>query len=144
MEQRISMLTLIVPDVSETRRFFEDGLGWQLNAAPSPDVAFYQVFGSVFALYRRGALEEEIGRDVTADPTGAMTIAWNTRTEAEVDENYRKAVAAGAASVMEPKKAFWGGYSSYVEIPGGHLLEIAYNPFWTVSGDGSIALPPPQ
>ena len=144
MEQRISMTTLAVPGVAEARRFFEDGLGWEVNAAPSPDVVFFQVVGSVFALYDRDALAREIGRDVTEQTTGAITLAWNARSEQEVDETFGKAVSAGAKPIKSPEKAFWGGYSSYVEVPGGHLLEIAYNPFWTIEQDGAITLPPPQ
>ncbi|KZM49242.1 VOC family protein [Labrenzia sp. OB1] len=144
MEQRISMTTLAVPDVAEARRFFEKGLGWQVNAAPSPEVVFFQIPGYVFALYSRSALAAEIGRKVTDNATGAVTLAWNARSQAEVDEAFQTALAAGAKPVKQPEKAFWGGYSSYVEIPGGHLLEIAHNPFWTIEDDGTVTLPPPQ
>ena len=144
MDQRISMTTLAVPDISAARQFFETGLGWTVAAAPSPNVVFFQVIGSVFALYSRDALAEEIGRPVTAEPTGAITLAWNGRSEAEVEECFEKAVKAGAKPVKTPEKAFWGGYSSYVEVPGGHLLEIAHNPFWTLEDDGAVTLPPPQ
>ncbi|POF31740.1 VOC family protein [Roseibium marinum] len=144
MEQRISMTTLAVPDVSEARRFFEEGLGWKVNAAPSPEVVFFQVPGCAFALYSRAALAAEIGREVTDNTTGAITLAWNARSDAEVDEAFKTALAAGAKPVKQPEKAFWGGYSSYVEIPGGHLLEIAHNPFWTIEADGTLTLPPPQ
>lgn len=144
MEQRISLVTLAVHDVADARRFFEDGLGWQVHSAPGPDIVFLQTGGSVLALYSRDSLAEELGRPVTDTPTGAMTIAWNGRSESEVDEAYETAIAAGATPVKAPEKAFWGGYSSYVEIPGGHLMEIAYNPFWPVAPDGTITLPPPQ
>ncbi len=144
MEQRISMTTLVVPDVSATRRFFEQGLGWQVNASPAPDVVFFQVPGGVISLYGRDSLAEEIGRSVTDMPTGAITLAWNARSEEDVDAVFAEAVAAGAKPVRSPDRAFWGGYSSYVEVPGGHLLEIAYNPFWTVEEDGTVTLPPPR
>ncbi|MET1411091.1 VOC family protein [Roseibium sp. HPY-6] len=144
MEQRISMTTLAVPDVAEARRFFEDGLGWQVNAAPSPDVVFFQIIGAVFALYSRDALEREIGQEVTKQTSGAITLAWNARSEEEVDAAFNLAVTAGGKIVKRPDKAFWGGYSSYVEVPGGHLLEIAYNPFWQIEEDGAIKLPPAQ
>ncbi|MBN9671167.1 VOC family protein [Roseibium aggregatum] len=143
MEQRISAITLIVPDVAEARRFFEEGLGWQVNASPSPEVVFFQIQGTVFALYQREALANEIGRAVTDQPSGAVTLAWNGRSEQAVDEAFEQAVAAGALPVRHPDKAFWGGYSSYVEVPGGHLLEIAYNPFWPIRADGAVELPPP-
>ncbi|MEP3668043.1 MAG: VOC family protein, partial [Roseibium sp.] len=116
MEQRISMITLVVDDIAETRRFFEDGLGWQVNEAPAPDVVFFQVIGGAFALYSRAALADEIGREVTALPFGATTIAWNGRTAEEVDEAYQRAIDAGGKAVKAPEKAFWGGYTSYVEV----------------------------
>jgi catechol 2,3-dioxygenase-like lactoylglutathione lyase family enzyme len=144
MDQRISMITLIVPDIMTARAFFETGLGWQVNAAPSPHVVFFQIPGGVFALYDRNALEDEIGSKVTTVPFGAMTLAWNAKARDDVDTMFAKAVAAGARSVKEPQEAFWGGYSSYVEVPGRHLLEITFNPFWTVTDDGSVLLPDPQ
>jgi len=144
MEQRISLTTLVVDDIDEARRFFEAGLGWQVTAAPSPEVVFFQVIGGVLALYSRAALAEEIGREVTDSRTGAVTLAWNGRSEEEVDQVFHEALSAGAKPVKHPEKAFWGGYSSYVQVPGGHLLEIAYNPFWTIEPDGAVTLPPPQ
>lgn len=144
MDQRISVTTLVVDDVAATRRFFEEGLGWQVNSSPGPEVVFFQVTGGVFALYDRAALAEEIGRPVTDAPAGAITLAWNGRSEDEVDKSFLVALAAGARPVKEPQKAFWGGYSSYVEIPGGHLLEIAYNPLWSMDPEGSVLLPPVQ
>lgn len=142
VSQRVSMTTLVVEDIAATRAFFENGLGWTLAGAPSPEIAFYQVIGGVFALYCRKGLAREIGRDVSCDTFGAVTIAWNARSETEVDAAYRCALDAGATPVKPPEKAFWGGYSSYVEIPGGHLLEIAFNPFWPLGDDGSVTLPP--
>ncbi|WP_298965369.1 VOC family protein [uncultured Roseibium sp.] len=141
MEQRISMTTLAVPDVGAARKFFESGLGWKVNAAPSPEVVFFQVIGGVFALYSREALAKEIDRPVTDNPTGAITLAWNARSENDVEEMFAKAVKAGAKPIKTPEKAFWGGYSSYVEVPGGHLLEIAHNPFWTITPEGAVELP---
>lgn len=135
------MITLIVPDVSAAREFFETGLGWTVNAAPSPVVVFFQVPGGVFALYDRSALEEEIAHPVSDAPFGATTLAWNARTREDVDAMFAKALAAGGKSIKKPQEAFWGGYSSYVEVPGGHLLEIAHNPFWTIENDGSVTLP---
>ena len=143
MEQRISLITLAVEDVGAVAAFFENGLGWTRSGGEG-DVAFYQTGGSILALYARKSLEEEIGRPLPADTLGGMTIAWNGRSEAEVDKVFQQAVDAGAEPVKHPAKVYWGGYSSYVEVPGGHLLEIAHNPFWTVEPDGSVTLPQPQ
>jgi len=141
MDQRISMITLAVDDVAQTRRFFADGLGWTPIDEPGGGIVFFQIGGSILAIYGREALERDLGRPVSTQSSGAITLAWNGRTQAEVDAAYEKALAAGAKPVTAPASVFWGGYSGYVEIPGGHLLELAYNPFWPISDDGSVTLP---
>lgn len=141
MEQRFTMVTLAVDDVAATRRFFENGLGWRGTETPTGDIAFYQAGGSVLAVYDRRALERDLDRPVPPDATGAVTLAWNGRSRDEVDAAYAKAIAAGAEAVKTPEEVFWGGYSGYVIIPGGHLFEIAYNPFWPLAEDGTVILP---
>jgi hypothetical protein len=37
---------------------------------------------------------------------------------------------------------FWGGYSGVFLDPDGHAWEVAHNPHWTLSDDGSISLGP--
>lgn len=63
----------------------------------------------------------------------AITLAHNVATEAEVDKVYREALSAGAKSIKQPQKAFWGGYSGYFADPDGYLWEVAYNPFTDLS-----------
>ncbi|GGB50427.1 glyoxalase [Roseibium aquae] len=141
MDQRISMITLAVDDVSRTRRFFSEGLGWTPIDEPGGSIVFFQIGGSILAIYGREALQHDLGRPVSNETSGAVTLAWNGRSEAEVDAAYAKALSAGAETVTAPTAVFWGGYSGTVEIPGGHLLEIAYNPFWPIAGDGSVTIP---
>lgn len=142
MDKRLSLTTLAVPDLAEARRFFHDAFGWTADATPSEEIAFYQLPGMVFALYSRTALEAELGRALPTDTLGGITIAWNGTSEAEVDQTFNAAIAAGAKAIKNPVKAFWGGYSAYIEIPGGHLMEIGFNPFWSIEEDGSTRMPP--
>ena len=53
-----------------------------------------------------------------------------------IDAAVAKAEAAGAVVVKRPQKVFWGGYSSYIKDPDGHLWELAFNPFMELDGDG--------
>jgi len=76
---------------------------------------------------------EKLAKDVNVDPLGngfrSFTMAYNTRSEKEVDnliENLRK---QGVQVIKEPQKVFWGGYSSYIADPDGNLWEIAFNPY---------------
>lgn len=141
MQQRLSLITLAVEDLAVSRRFFEEGLGWTASSESQDGIAFYQLPSLALALYPRAALSRDIGTEIPAGAHSGVTLAWNGANEAEVDDAYARAVAAGATPVVPPEKVFWGGYSSYVRTPDGHLLELAFNPFWTLEADGGLKLP---
>lgn len=143
MEQRLTLITLGVPDVGEARRFFEDGLGWRAADFESDEVAFFDLNGCVLGLFVRSALAEDAG--VRDDEGGftATSVSWNGRTREDVDRAFARAVSAGAEPIKAPEDVFWGGYSGYVRIAGGHLLELAHNPAWPLDENGRMQLPPP-
>ena len=143
VEQRLSVVTLGVDDVERTRGFFEKGLGWKASALGDQDIAVFDTGGCVLALFCRKALADDAAVRDDGASFPAVSIAWNGASKAEVDAAYEKAVAAGAEPVKPPVAAYWGGYSGYVRIPGGHLLEIAYNPVWPLDAAGRPQLPPP-
>jgi uncharacterized glyoxalase superfamily protein PhnB len=43
--------------------------------------------------------------------------------------------------LSEAQKVFWGGYSGYFKDPDGHLIEVAYNPYWELDENGDLRLP---
>jgi len=139
MEQRLSIVTLGVRDLGVARNFYLDGLGWTEQEQDSDGIVFVQMPGIVFALYPKAALADDIGVAVPSGPTaGAITLAYNTRTEGEVDEVLATAAAAGATLIKAAEKVFWGGYSGYFADLDGHLWEVAFNPFSTIAEDGSM------
>lgn len=139
--QRVTLITLGVADLARARAFYE-ALGWTPHGEPPEGVVFYQMHGAVLALFGLGDLAEDQGRPGAALGTGAMTLAQNFATEAEVDAAFDAALAAGATELKRPRKVFWGGYSGYYADPDGHVWELAMNPFWPLSPDGSLTLPP--
>ena len=56
MEQRISLITLGVRDLTTVRHFYEHGLGWHTSPASNAHVMFFQTGSMVFALYGKTAL----------------------------------------------------------------------------------------
>jgi hypothetical protein len=102
-------------------------------------IAFYAMDGAKFALFARDGLARETGRDRSALQTGAMTLAQNHPDRAAVDAAHAQALACGATSVRAPFETAWGGYSSYVADPDGHLWEFAFNPFDPLDPEGRIA-----
>ncbi|HOV03549.1 MAG TPA: VOC family protein [Hyphomicrobiales bacterium] len=144
MDQRINMITLGVDDLAAARRFFEDGLGWRPAGFDSEAIAFYDAGGTALALFGRGDLAADAGIADDGRGFSGVTIAWNGASEAAVDAAFARAVAAGAEPVKTPVAVFWGGYSGYVRIPGGHLLEIAFNPVFPLDDCGRVTLPSPK
>lgn len=139
IEQRISIVTLGVADLDRARRFYLDGLGWSEVDQASDGIVFVQMPGITFALFPIAELAGDIGVSPPAGPaTGAVTLAYNTRSEAEVDRALASAVAAGADLIKPADKVFWGGYSGYFADPDGHLWEVAFNPYATIADDGSF------
>ena len=137
--QRVTLITLGVADLERSKTFYEQ-LGWT-PAEEQPTVVFYQMQGSVLGLFPVDELAKDQGRPDARLGTGAMTLAQNFPSEAEVDAAFAQAVAAGATCLKQPEKVFWGGYSGYYTDPDGHVWEIACNPFWPLEADGSLTLP---
>ncbi len=137
--ERVTLVTLGVADLDRARAFYE-AWGWRPTQAQE-GVVFYQMLGAVLALFGRADLAEDQGRPGATLGTGAMTLAQNFATEAEVDQAYAAALKVGASALVAPRKVFWGGYSSYVADPDGHVWELAMNPFWPLAADGSLTLP---
>lgn len=139
--QRVTLITLGVADLDRSKAFY-GALGW----TPTNDegeVVFYQINGMVLGLFGLGPLAKDQGRPDAKLGTGAVTLAQNFSTDADVDAAYAKALAAGATPLKAPEKVFWGGYSGYYEDPDGHVWEVAQNPFWQLNSDGSLTLAKP-
>ncbi|MDN4478501.1 VOC family protein [Demequina sp. SYSU T00039] len=134
---RVSFITLGVADLARSRAFYE-AWGWR-PAQAQEGIVFFQANGVVIGLFGREDLAADQGRPGAALGTGAMTLAQNYPTEAEVDAVVDQALAAGATLLKRPEKVFWGGYSGYVADPDGHVWEVAMNPFSPVGPDGTVA-----
>lgn len=138
--QRVSLVTLGVADLAGARAFYAR-LGWREHRASQDGVAFFQMQGAVLALFERDDLAADQGRAGAVLGTGAITLAQNFATEAEVDAAFGAALTAGGTALKAPEKVFWGGYSGYWADPDGHVWEVAMNPFWPLAEDGSLTLP---
>jgi uncharacterized protein len=137
VDQRLSLVTLGVADLDAARGFYE-ALGWK-ETPRAEGVVFFQAGGMVVGLWSRAALADDSGV-VDGGGWGGVTLAYNTRSRAEVDTVIEEARAAGGRIVREPGETFWGGYSGVFVDPDGHPWEVAHNPAWTIAEDGSIVL----
>jgi len=138
VEQRVSVITLGVRDVSVSVAFYR-ALGWEPVPDEHDDVFFFSIGGLVFALWGRGQLAED-SCVTDSGGWGGVTLAHNVRSPAEVDAVLNQARAAGARIGREPAPTFWGGYSGVFLDPDGHPWEVAHNPGWSLAADGAVVL----
>jgi hypothetical protein len=139
MEQRISLVTLGVADVARSTAFYV-ALGWRGQEVE--ETVFFQAGGSAVVLWGRDRLAADCGvADTCGSGFGGIALAHNVRSRGEVDQIMAAAQAAGATMTRRAEPRFYGGYAGYFADPDGHLWEIAHNPAFTVTSDGSLVLP---
>lgn len=139
MEQRLSLITLGVKNVAESRRFYEQ-LGWKAASSSQPVVAFFQLGCMGLALFGHDNLADD-ARVPRAKGFGGIALAYNTRTRDEVDAVLAEAKAAGGTILKPAEVAPWGGYSGYFADLDGHPWEVAWNPAFPLDDAGSISIP---
>lgn len=129
VEQRISVVTLGVTDLARARRFYE-ALGWGGAQQPDDEVCFFQVGGMVFGLWT----------GLGGHGAPGVELAYNVRSSGEVSVALGDAERAGGTIVRAAARATWGGTTGAFADPEGYVWEVAYNPAWTISPDGSIRI----
>ncbi len=139
MNQHLHIITLGVRDFEASKKFYAETLGWK-SSRPQEGIAFFQAGGVVLALYPR----EMVAEDAVISPEGSgfsgITLAYNARSESEVDEIVSDLKAKGVRIIKEPQKVFWGGYSSYFADLDDYRWEVAYNPFFPFDENGNLKL----
>ncbi|MBC9943840.1 VOC family protein [Leucobacter sp. cx-328] len=134
---RINLICLGVADVIRSREFYRDGLGFETpNNEAEPAVVFFNNRGTKLELFQREALAADINAadppqlsDSTAAFNG-ITLAYNAKSEAEVDALFAKIESIGGSIAKAPERVFWGGYSGYFRDPDGYHWEVAYADTW--------------
>ncbi len=112
MEQRLSAVTLGVADLEQSRRFYEEGLGWR-RGNDHDEVVLFQAGGAVLALHPRHLLAEDARVANDGQGFDGISLAYNTRTREEVDAVLAEAAAAGATLLKPARDTSWGGYAGY-------------------------------
>ena len=129
MDQRLSFVTLAVPDLDASRRFYLDGLGWEAALDVPGEVVMIKVADRVvLSLWSEAGFEAEVGPIRRGDGAIPLTLAHNVATPEEADAVLVAAREAGAVDVRPGVERDWGGYSGYFTDPGGFRWEVAVNP----------------
>jgi uncharacterized protein len=138
----LSLVTLGVSDLGRSIAFYEE-LGFHRKAKRAASVGFFQAGACTFAVWPANELAKD-SNAAMAGPARAfrgVALAWNCRSEEEVNAAIARAHSAGATVPKPAQKTFWGGYAGYFADPDGHLWEVAHNPGFPLTDDGRLTLP---
>jgi hypothetical protein len=123
LKPKLSIVCLRVADLGRALAFYRDGLGFPThNYADGDDYILLKLDGAWLSLSGPHA----------APPVGArptFALSHNEPSKAGVDAVYAEAIAAGAAPLVAPRDAPWGGYEASFADPDGHVWDIAWNSF---------------
>jgi catechol 2,3-dioxygenase-like lactoylglutathione lyase family enzyme len=127
-DMALNHLNLTVPDVPETRAFFETYFGFRCVAEPESGViVLVDESGFVLTLNNFDKAAE------VAYP-GAFHVGFRQDSREKVDAIYQRLKADGFN--MKPPHEFHGGWTFYCRAPGGFLVEVFHQAGGERGGDG--------
>ena len=125
----LNHLNLTVPDVAQTRAFFETYFGFRCVQARQSDALVVLVDESGFVL----TLNNFAKAAGVAYP-GAFHVGFRQDTREQVDAIYQRLRTNGFD--MKPPHEFHGGWTFYLRAPGGFLVEVFHQSGVERRGDG--------
>jgi predicted lactoylglutathione lyase len=138
VKQSVSLITLGVSDYAAAKSFYE-ALGWSA-ALDIEETAFFQANGVVLVLWAREKLSADAGIDDDGARWSGIALAHNVASRQEVDDVIELARGNGATITREPSETFYGGYAGVFRDLDGHAWEVAHNPGFGLTPDGSVVL----
>ena len=125
----VSVLSRSVSRTLLARSFYE-AMGWSGAQQPDDEVCFFQVGGMVFGLWTA----------LGGSGAPGIELAYNVRAPEQVATLLAEAKQAGGSVVRPAAGADWGGTAGAFADPDGYVWEIAYNPGWTLTEEGSVKI----
>jgi catechol 2,3-dioxygenase-like lactoylglutathione lyase family enzyme len=139
---RLTVVTLGVKDVAKSAAFYA-ALGFKRKLKVTGDqVAFFETSGPVLGLYAWDKLAEDASLPEKPHPSAfrGSTLAWNCKSEQEVDATLAFVVSKGAVLLKPARHTDYGGYSGYFTDPDGHPWEVVVAPGIDVGDDDRVHL----
>ena len=127
MNSHVSAILLGVNDMERSKRFYVDGLGWEVQDDWKISVFFVPHGGSLVGFYGREGLADMVGASREGSGFSGVVFNYVVRSEARVDAVMQEAEKAGA-QILKPAAALqWGGYGGTFADPDGYVWNIGYS-----------------
>lgn len=127
MKAHVSSILLAVEDVERARRFYAEGLGWQVAQDYGVSVFFTPDGGSPVGFYGREGLADQVGTSPAGSGFGGLVLAYVVRSEARVDEIIGEAERAGATVLKPAGPLPRGVYGASFADPDGYIWSLRHS-----------------
>ncbi len=135
----VTAITLGVRDVSASRSFYVDGLGFREISSVPGEITFAQAgHGLMLALWNVASMPSEYGEVGHGPLAPPISLGHNVPDAETVQQLYDRALAAGAQPINPPTLQPWGGTSACIADPDGFRWDFVHNPGFTVGADGTV------
>ena len=123
---RLDGYGLFVKDMAKMIRFYRDVLEFEIKEDENTDNIYLLKDGTLFLLYGRSDFERLTSKkyEYLKEVNAHSEMALYVDTYEEVDLQYKKAIAHGAASLLEPTTEPWGQRTCFIADPEGKIIEI--------------------
>ena len=140
MDPNLHFITLSTADLEAARGFYVTGLGWAPMLDVPEEIIFFQVApGLVLGLFDAEKFARDQGEQEPAGGVRGVTLSHNVGSPNEVEATFARLVEAGGTAVKQPQAGEFGGiYHAMVRDPNGVTWEIAHNPGWRITENGSV------
>jgi catechol 2,3-dioxygenase-like lactoylglutathione lyase family enzyme len=127
MHAHVSAILLGVEDMDRSKKFYTDGLGWEVEQDYGVSVFFESHGASLVGFYGRDGLAAQVGTSAEGSGFKGMVLNYVVRSEARVDEIIADAEKAGATILKPAATLQWGGYGASFADPDGYIWSIGYS-----------------
>ena len=127
MNAHISAILLGVKDMEQSKRFYTEGLGWQVQVDYGISVFFVPHGGSLIGFYGRDGLAASVGLNPAGSGFSGLVFNYVVRSESRVDEILEEARKAGGTILQPAGKLPWGGYGGAFADLDGYVWNLGYS-----------------
>ncbi len=127
MKAHVSSILLGVQDMDRTRRFYTEGLGWEIKNDYGVSVFFGSDGSSLVGFYGREGLADQVGTSAEGGGFSGLVLTYVVRSEARVDEIMAEAEKAGATILKPAGPLQWGGYGGTFADLDGYVWSLGYS-----------------
>jgi catechol 2,3-dioxygenase-like lactoylglutathione lyase family enzyme len=127
MNAHVSSILLGVRDMEKSKRFYTEGLGWEVQQDYGISVFFVPHGGSLVGFYGRDGLAASVGASPDGGGFSGFVLNYVVRSEARVVGIMAEAERAGAAILKPAAVLQWGGYGGSFADPDGYIWNIGYS-----------------